>query len=569
MSLAAARIRRIAFVTGARDMSLPAGEDEADRLRTEVEELRKLKALDGLLATLTDVLDVRQVFDRVSEIARPVLPHDALLLGRVTPDRQGIRVWAHSAIPEGIAVPEVVPLPDPDLLSRDFEFMLLDDITASAELRRLNHPFLRYGFRAVLRIPLREDGVIVGGLNFVSFRPATYSEKDVLIARRIADFVHLALSHHRLAEEARNAAEARERARQLESRVEGLAAELTARGRPARIVGVSAPWKEVLTQATRVAATETTVLLGGESGTGKEVLARYLHATSRRARGPFVALNCAALPDALLESELFGYEKGAFTGAHASKPGRIDLAQGGILFLDEIGETSPSVQAKLLRVLQEREFQRLGGTKTLKADIRVVAATNRDLRSAMARGTFREDLYYRLAVFEIRIPALRERPGDILPLAGAFLEEIGAELGRPAAGISRDAREALLRYSWPGNIRELRNVLERASILCDGGLVTHEHLAMPTGTVAMSTPAEGALDPPRDSPSPLRSSLRPTSERSRPGDQATSLADVERAAIEGALEEARFNKSRAARALGLTRGELYGKLRRLGIDTTT
>jgi len=556
-------------VTEARDPSLSAGEDEASLLRTEVAELRKLKALDGLLATLTDVLDVRQVFDRVSEIARSVLAHDALILGRVTPDRQSIRIWAHSAVPEGFPVPDVIRLPDPELLSRDWDFMLLDDITASEELRRLNHPLLRFGFRSVLRVPLKEDGLVVGGLNFVSFRPGVYSERDVLVARRIADFVHLALSHHRLAEESRNAAEAQERARQLENRVEGLAAELTARGRPARIVGVSAAWKEVLTQATRVSATETTVLLGGESGTGKEVLARFLHSSSRRARGPFVALNCAALPDALLESELFGYEKGAFTGAQSSKPGRIDLAQGGVLFLDEVGETSPSVQAKLLRVLQEREFQRLGGTKTLKADIRVVAATNRDLRSAMARGTFREDLYYRLAVFEIRIPALRERPEDILPLAGAFLEEIGAELGRRAAGISRDAREALLRYPWPGNIRELRNVLERASILCDGGLVTREHLAMPTGAAATSTPEERATDSPRGRTSTLRASLPPSSEPSRPGHHATSLADVERAAIERALEEARFNKSRAARALGLTRGEFYGKLRRLGIDTTT
>jgi transcriptional regulator with GAF, ATPase, and Fis domain len=550
-------------------MPRSAGEYEATRLRAEVEELRKLKALDGLLATLSDVLDVREVFDRVSEIARPVLPHDALILGRVTPDRQGIRIWAHTAVTVGIPIPTVVSLPDPELLNRDWDFMLLDDITASETLRRLNHPLLKFGFRSVLRVPLKEDGLIVGGLNVVSFEPGAYSEKDVLIARRIADFVHLALSHHRLAEEARNAAEAQERARQLESRVEGLAAELTARGRPARIVGVSAPWKEVLTQATKVAATETTVLLGGESGTGKEVLARYLHASSRRARGPFIALNCAALPDALLESELFGYEKGAFTGAHASKPGRIDLAQGGVLFLDEIGETSPSVQAKLLRVLQEREFQRLGGTKTLKADIRVVAATNRDLRSAMARGAFREDLYYRLAVFEIRIPALRERPEDILPLAGAFLEEIGGELGRAAAGISRDAREALLQYSWPGNIRELRNVLERASILCDGGLVTHGHLAIPTLPSATSSPAEGALDSPRRKASTLQASIPPNSERPRPGHLATSLADVERAVIERALEEARFNKSRAARALGLTRGELYGKLRRLGIDTTT
>ena len=528
-----------------------AAEAEVVRLRAEVEELRRLKAVDGLLATLTSVLDVREVFDRVSEIARPVLPHDALLLGMVTPDRQSIRVWAHSAVPDGIAIPEVVPLPDPDLLSRDWDFMLLDDVSLTEQLRRMHEPMSRAGIRALLRVPLKEDGIIVGGLNFVSFAPGRFSERDVLIAKRIAEYVHLALSHHRLAEEARRAAEAQERARQLETRVEGLAAELAARGRPSRIVGVSRSWKEVLAHVAKVAGAETTVLLAGESGTGKEVLARFLHASSRRARGPFVAINCAALPDTLLESELFGHEKGAFTGAVAPKPGRIELAQGGVLFLDEVGETTPSVQAKLLRVLQEREFQRLGGTRTLRADIRVAAATNRDLRAAIERGAFREDLFYRLAVFEIRIPPLRERTEDILPLAGTFLEEIGVELGRPAAGISRDAREALVRYRWPGNVRELRNVLERASILCDGGLVTREHLGL------------GA-------PVPSPAAARPDAEREPPpaSAPATSLAELERTAIGKALAAARFNKSRAARALGLTRGQLYGKLRRLGFDTS-
>jgi two-component system response regulator FlrC len=414
----------------------------------------------------------------------------------------------------------------------------------------------RAGIRSVLRVPLKEDGLIVGGLNFVSFRPGAYSERDVLIAKRIAEFVHLALSHHGLSEEARRSAEAQERARQLENRVEVLAAELAARGRPSRVVGISRAWKDVLTQAAKVASAETTVLLTGESGTGKEVLARFLHSSSRRAQGPFVALNCAALPDTLLESELFGYEKGAFTGAGTPKPGRIELAQGGVLFLDEVGETSPSVQAKLLRVLQEREFQRLGGTRTLKADLRVVAATNRDLRAAMARGTFREDLFYRLAVFEIRIPPLRERTDDILPLAGSFLEEIGSELGRPAAGVSRDAKEALLGYSWPGNVRELRNVLERASILCDGGLVTHEHLVLPAAGFAPAGPAGPAPPVPTSSGEPPPGAS--------PG--ASSLADLERVAIERALARARFNKSRAARALGLTRGQLYGKLRRLGMS---
>ena len=530
---------------------------ELESLRSEVEELRRLKAVDDLLETLTGVLDVRQVFDRVSEISRPVLPHDALALGRITPDRQSIRVWAHSSVPEGFAVPEIVPLPDPSIVQREWDFMLLDDISADETLRRQNAPLLKYGVRSVLRIPLKEDGVIVAALNFLSFRPGVYAARDVLIAKRIAAFVHLALSHHDLAEAARHAAEAQERARQLERRVEGLVAALSSQGRVSRVVGVSAPWKEVLRQAAKVSPAETTVLLTGESGTGKEVVARFVHASSPRATGPFVAINCAALPDTLLESELFGFERGAFSGAHAAKPGRIEAAQGGVLFLDEIGETSSSVQAKLLRVLQEKEFQRLGGSRAQRADVRVVAATNRDLASAMARGTFREDLFYRLAVFEIRLPPLRERPDDILPLAGAFLEDIGAELGRPAAGISRDAMDVLLRYRWPGNVRELRNVLERASILSDGGLITHEHLILPqperphAGTAALAAPSM----PERPGlPSPSRTF------------RAESLAELERKAIEKALAEARFNKSRAARALGLTRGQLYGKLRRLRID---
>src|SRR6185295_5396953 len=198
--------------------------------------------------------------------------------------------------------------------------------------------------------------------------------------------------------------------------------------------------------------------------------------------GPFIALNCAALPEQLLEAELFGYERGAFTGATQSKPGQLELAAGGTLFLDEVGEMSPSAQAKFLRVLQEREFQRLGGTRVLRTDARIVAATNRDLPKAIANGQFREDLFYRLNVFAIRLPALRDRRDDVLPLSDAFLAEIGRGLGRPAAGISRDARQLLIDYPWPGNVRELRNILERAAILCDGGLITADHLGfMPIG----------------------------------------------------------------------------------------
>ena len=197
-----------------------------------------------------------------------------------------------------------------------------------------------------------------------------------------------------------------------------------------RALGQSPVWKRALAHATQVAETEATVLVTGESGTGKEVIARAIHRGSKRARGPFVALNCAALPEQLMESELFGHEKGAFTGASEARAGKLEQAAGGVLFLDEVGEMAPVLQAKFLRVLQEREYQRVGGTKVLKADVRIVAATNRDPRAGITDGTFREDLYYRLSVFEIHLPPLRERPEDILVLAEAFLAEIGSSIGR-------------------------------------------------------------------------------------------------------------------------------------------
>ena len=276
----------------------------------------------------------------------------------------------------------------------------------------------------------------------------------------------------------------RERSAQLESRVQTLTRELELRTH-GRVVGQSAEWLDVLKKATQVAPTDTTVLLSGESGTGKEVVARFIHRASARKGGPFVALNCAALPEQLLESELFGYERGAFTGAQQAKPGQIELAAGGVLFLDEVSEMSPSAQAKMLRVLQEKEFQRLGGIRMQKANVRVVAATNRDLWKAVERGAFREDLFYRLQVFDISLAPLRERRADILPLSDAFLQEIGQSFGRPPAGLTRAGREALLQHDWPGNVRELRNALERAAILCEGGLIGAQH----SGAARIAAPA--------------------------------------------------------------------------------
>jgi transcriptional regulator with PAS, ATPase and Fis domain len=291
----------------------------------------------------------------------------------------------------------------------------------------------------------------------------------------------------------------------------------------------------VLKKAAQVAATATTVFLQGESGTGKEVVARFIHRASPRKSGPFVAINCAALPEQLLESELFGYERGAFTGAHQAKAGQIVLASSGVLFLDEVSEMSPTAQAKLLRVLQEREFQRLGGTRPVKANVRVIAASNRDLHRAVADGSFREDLFYRLQVFDIRIPPLRERRGDIRLLTDAFLQQFHRSTGCSSTALTPDALEVLLGYDWPGNVRELHNALERAAILSEGGLITVEHLSLQASSVV----------------SPRRT---------------LNLSGVERRTIEQVLRETGGNKSKAARRLGITRTQLYCRLRKYELE---
>ena len=296
-------------------------------------------------------------------------------------------------------------------------------------------------------------------------------------------------------------------------------------------IGTSPAWREVIRRATRVAATEATTCLQGESGTGKEVVARFIHQRSPRCRGPFIAINCAALPEQLLESELFGFERGAFTGAQQSKAGQIELAAGGVLFLDEVTEMTPAAQAKFLRVLQEREFLRLGGTRPVRINVRVIAATNRNLDDAVARGEFRADLYYRLNVFDIRIPPLRERRDDILPLATGFLSEFTG--GR--VELTREAIEALRQHEWPGNVRELRNALEKALIICDGPVIDVEHLGLRASTGG-----------------PLSS--------------ITDLETLEKRAVERAMRDTDGNKVRAAKQLGISRMQLYGRLRKFGFE---
>jgi two-component system, NtrC family, response regulator AtoC len=286
----------------------------------------------------------------------------------------------------------------------------------------------------------------------------------------------------------------------------------------------------------KVARTAATVLLLGESGTGKEVAARTIHEQSPRAGKPFLALNCAAITESLLESELFGHEKGAFTGAAERRRGRIELADGGTFFLDEVGELKPELQAKLLRVLEERRFERVGGSRVIEVDVRWIAATNRDLRALMDQGKFREDLYHRLAVFPIRLPPLRDRPADIVPLARALLAGICHDLKRPSLRLTPAAERKLASWRWPGNVRELRNALERAAILADGAAIDAEHVWLEA--------------------------------TSRPSDEPRSLADLERDAILRALDSVGGNRRRAAQLLGIGERTLYEKLKKYGVDST-
>ena len=311
------------------------------------------------------------------------------------------------------------------------------------------------------------------------------------------------------------------------------------------IVGTSPQVVDIMRLAGEVARTDATVLITGDSGTGKELLARAIHYNSHRAGHPFVTINCATLPENLLESELFGYERGAFTGAEKRKMGRFELAEGGTLFLDEIGDMTLAVQVKVLRVLEQREFTRLGGTETMSADVRLIAATNQNLVDLVAKRQFRDDLYYRINVFPIVIPALRERKQDILPLARHFLLELTESTGKVVTDIRPGARKILLQYGWPGNVRELKNVLERAVILTQDNSIGLEHLPVRLHQQQPAAPAEVAV------------SLPP---------EGMSLAGLERSLIEQALRQSRNNKSMAARMLGLSRAKLRYRLKKHGLD---
>ncbi len=384
-----------------------------------------------------------------------------------------------------------------------------------------------------LCVPIPGDRKAIGAFNVdLAFRKDRNYDQDLQLFRVVATMIGQAIRLKQMVEA--------ERQRLLDENAH-LKEELKERYDFSHIVGTSGPMRQVFEQIARVASTNTTVLIRGESGTGKELIAHAIHYSSARARKPFVKVSCAALPDSLIESELFGYERGAFTGATARKKGRFELADGGTLFLDEIGDVNLSTQVKLLRVLQEREFERLGGTTPIQANVRLVAATNTDLEKAIAAGTFREDLYYRLNVFTIFVPPLRERKTDILLLADHFLEKYAIEHGRNIKRISTPAIDMLMAYHWPGNVRELQNIIERAVLVCDAAVVHGHHLppTLQTGE-ASGTVAGMSL--------------------------SNAVAAYEKDLIQDALKTTRGNRVKAAMLLDSTERIISYKVKKYHID---
>jgi len=382
-------------------------------------------------------------------------------------------------------------------------------------------------------VPIVLNRQPVGALGVdLRFKPERDYDSSVKFLGVVSSMIAQALNVQRMVDE--------ERRRLLDENTH-LRQELRERYDFSNIIGTSGPTRQMYEQVAQVAQTNTTVLIRGESGTGKELIAHAIHYNSLRAKKPFIKVSCAALPDTLIESELFGYEKGAFTGAAQRKKGRFEMAEGGTLFLDEIGDVNLGTQVKLLRVLQEREFERVGGTETVKVNVRLIAATNKDMEKAIAEGTFREDLYYRLNVFTIFVPPLRERKADLLLLADHFLDKFSREHNKVIKRISTPAIDMLTAYHWPGNVRELENALERAVLVCDGAVIHGHHLPPSLQTADSS----GTV---------TRVSLK------------DAVAAYERDLILDALKTTRGNRAKAARLLDTTERILNYKVQGYGID---
>ena len=437
-------------------------------------------------------------------------PHRSML-------RTVLRGWGYAVeeAEDGAAAVEQVKARAFDAVLTDVRMARLDGIAALREIREWNPSIPVLIMTAWSSVQNAVDALRLGAYDYLT-KPLELDELKLALER--------ALDHTRLARESQEPGRAQSEASSLQ-------------------LGRSEAMRELVEMVETVAPTEATVLVSGESGTGKELVARAIQAASTRRDKPFVTINCAALAENLLESELFGHEKGAFTGADRRREGRFVQAHGGTLFLDEIGEMPLSLQAKLLRVLQQGEVQRVGCDETIKVDVRVIAATNRVLADEVAAGRFREDLFYRLNVIGLEVPPLRARREDIPLLASTFLERHAAANRKTIKGFTPQAMDAMLRYGWPGNVRELENAVERAVILSGGEYI-----------------AERAL------PLAVQNAPVPDADGEELALGSMSLEDVERKAIEATLRETEDNKSEAARRLGITRATLHSKLKKYGLD---
>jgi Nif-specific regulatory protein len=501
--------------------------------RSEIKRLKTLLHVSGALSgTLKLKVALQEVLDTIAH------EHSALrsLIALVDEESQEIRVEAaHGltrpshhisyALGEGV-MGKVAATGKPVVVPRvSREPSLLHRAIPRAEGGQVERSFIC--------VPIALDSRTIGAMGIdLKFKADRDFDRSVTFFGVVGSMIGQAVKVQRLI-----AAEHR----QLVDENAHLRQELRERYDFSAIVGNSGPMKQVYEQVAQVARTNTTVLIRGESGTGKELIAHAIHYNSLRAKKPFVKVSCGALPDTLIESELFGYEQGAFTGAQNRKKGRFELAEGGTLFLDEIGDVNLVTQVKLLRVLQEREFERLGGTTSVKANVRLIAATNKDMEQAIAQGTFREDLFYRLNVFTIFVPPLRERKADVLLLADHFLERFSAEHGKDIKRISTPAIDMLTAYHWPGNARELQNVVERAVLVSDDHVI-HAHHLPPT---LQTAEASGTV---------TNVSL------------GEAMAAYEKDLIQDALKSARGNRAKAARLLRTTDRVFNYKVRKLGID---
>ncbi len=502
------------------------------------------------LLSIANALNARSEFGEVSSLvlerAISLVKADYSGLGVLDPTGSKISMAAFKTAPEA-SVESVQELFDSHGKSLDLSaFPAIVEVLAQGKTLRLletDLPFpMRLAFNAVLGgraalvAPVRVAGQVFGLLGLVWSQPReAFDDHEVALVEGIADQIGTALERD-----------------QLSAEIMHLRSALHERYGEERIIGQAATIRRAIELALSVADTQTTVLIEGESGTGKELLANLIHFNSGREDQPYVKLNCGAIPETLLESELFGHEKGAFTDARALRRGRFEEANGGTLFLDEVGEMSTSAQVKLLRVLQDGELTRVGGNEVIKTDVRVVAASNVDLKRAVELGTFRQDLFYRLSVFPIRLPPLRERPEDIHPLVFHFLEHYKQKTGRFISGISKDALQALITYQWPGNVRELENAIERAVIIASGRGIELEDLPEAICKIALQERDRIKVERAKAASEGRTTTFEIT--------VPSSMEEIERQAIEATLDYTKGDKSHAARSLGIGRKTLYRKL---------